>query len=176
MHCGKKIKYVCIVLFTKVWFSSITYFSFYSRYEVCMVTPYYESQNKVSDCLFWFNAAFSLFMYVHGMANLYKMRTTNLSGNAEQLKNARKKSVDTKSWFYCEKCGDIYPPRSHHCPLCDKCVLRRDHHCWFAGCCVGISNHRCEVAVVFKILNFSLLADYPRFDICCSHLISGTTS
>ena len=126
------------------------------RYEVCMVTPYYKRHNRTSDCSFWFSAAFSLLMYVNGMANLYKMRVTNLCGNEDQLKKARKQLVDTKSWRYCEKCGDICPPRSHHCPLCDVCVLRRDHHCWFAGCCVGISNHRCECHCFFSIITFGL--------------------
>ena len=120
-----------------------------------MVTPYYKRHNRTSECSFWFNVAFSLFMYVNGMANLYKMRMTSLSGNEDQLKAARKKIVDTNSWRYCEKCGEICPPRSHHCPLCDVCVLRRDHHCWFAGCCVGISNHRCVMSLFFINHNLS---------------------
>lgn len=112
------------------------------RYETCMVRPYYERVGRSSDLAFWLNVAFSLFMYINGMTNLYKMRKAKLSGDETKIQEARTQSFDSDGWIYCQKCEDRYPPRSHHCPLCDECVLRRDHHCWFAGCCVGIENHR----------------------------------
>lgn len=29
----------------------------------------------------------------------------------------------------CEKCGQLKPPRTHHCSLCRTCILKMDHHC-----------------------------------------------
>ncbi len=116
----------------------------FCRYETCMVRPYYESVGRSSSVSFWFNVVFSVFMYINGLTNLYKMRMTSLTGNEAELEEARRSSSNLDSWIFCAKCQDQFPPRSHHCPLCDECVLRRDHHCWFAGCCVGIANHRCD--------------------------------
>lgn len=114
----------------------------FCRYELCMVLPHYSSKGRTSDLAFWFHLALAAFMYVNGLANLYKMRMAKLSGDHDVLLRARRESLDETTWIFCVKCQDHIPPRSHHCPLCDECILRRDHHCWFAGCCVGIANHR----------------------------------
>ncbi|KAI9463940.1 DHHC palmitoyltransferase-domain-containing protein [Russula earlei] len=47
-----------------------------------------------------------------------------------------------KQHRYCEACGIVKPPRTHHCKTCGKCVLRFDHHCPWIGQCVGAQNQK----------------------------------
>jgi len=57
---------------------------------------------------------------------------------------------------YCDICGIVKPPRTHHCKSCGKCVLRFDHHCPWIGQCVGAQNEKFFFVFVLWGAVFSL--------------------
>ena len=62
-----------------------------------MVRVYYESQGRSNETAFWANVIFSLFIYINGMTNLYKMRMANVSG--KKLSTKIKKPVFNLALF-----------------------------------------------------------------------------
>ena len=78
---------------------------------------------------------------------------------------------------YCPKCGNVKPPRCHHCSVCkaklniaayalfclvlqvtnvcyagQRCVLKMDHHCVWIVNCVGARNYK--FFLLFLVINF----------------------
>ena len=79
-----------------------------------------------------------------------------VSNKLPQTDSFQKKDRDD---FYCKKCHNPRPPRSHHCKICKKCTLKMDHHCQWVANCVGYYNQK----VFYQFLFYSTIGDFFGF-------------
>jgi palmitoyltransferase len=91
---------------------------------------------------------------------------SNLVSNKLPQTNAfQKKERDD---FYCNKCHNPRPPRSHHCKICKKCTLKMDHHCQWVANCVGYYNQK----VFYQFLFYATVGDFFGFIFLMTRLSS----
>ena len=69
----------------------------------------------------------------------------------------KKKEKQFDNYTICKKCGELRPPRSHHCSICNLCIDKLDHHCIFLNNCIGRKNYKFFCSYIFISLINTLI-------------------
>ena len=82
----------------------------------------------------------------------------DISKNNNQVINNNTLLQDRND-YYCKKCNNPRPLRSHHCRICGKCTLKMDHHCYWIANCIGYYNQK----NFYQFLFYSTFGDLVGF-------------